>query len=316
MNPLCIVNPNSHGGQTGRRAERILDAITERLGTIDVARTERPRHAVELGEQAVRDGRALVISVGGDGTIHEIVNGLMRAPAGSRPRPRLGIVGQGTGGDLRKTLGLEHRLEAYLDAIASGHTRAIDVGHFRYVDHADQPAEAWFVNILSMGMGGLVDRHVARLSRSLPGVLAYFAATAKALKESAVGQLRCTLHQAGSSRELRLSCRNLAICNGRYFGSGMHVAPMALPDDGLLHVVSLGGTGSRIGFALGSLSIYSGKHVHKPDVQVHECQGIDVELENAAARERFLLDVDGEPLGKLPVQVDLLPKALEVLVGG
>jgi diacylglycerol kinase (ATP) len=314
MKPLCIVNPNSHGGQTGRRAERLLTALTERLGSIDVARTERPRHAVEIAERAACDGRETVISVGGDGTIHEIVNGLMRAPLGSARRPRLGIVGQGTGGDLRKTLGLEHRLESYLDVIAAGHVRAIDVGRFSYVDHEDRPAEAWFVNILSMGMGGLVDRYVATLSRSLPGVLAYFVATTRALKQSAVGELCCTLRQGGETQQLRLRCRNLAICNGRYFGSGMHVAPMAVPDDGLLHVVSLGGAGSRVGFALSSLSIYSGEHVRKPDVQVHECQGIDVELENEQARERFLLDVDGEPLGKLPVHVDLVPKALEVLV--
>jgi diacylglycerol kinase (ATP) len=315
MKPLCVLNPRSRGGKTAGQAEQILSALTKRIGPVDLVRTERPRHAAELGEQAVRDGRELVISVGGDGTIHEIVNGLMRAPRGAAPRPRLGIVGQGTGGDLRKTLGLEHRLEAYLEAIASGRARAIDVGRFSYVDHEDRPAEAWFVNILSMGMGGLVDRYVATHSRALPGGLAYFTATARALCESAVGDLRCTLHQDGASRELRLRCRNLALCNGRYFGSGMHVAPMAVPDDGLLHLVSLGGTGSRIGFALGSLSIYSGKHVHKPDVQVHECQAVDVELENTEARERFLLDVDGEPLGKLPVHVTLEPKALEVLVG-
>jgi len=280
-----------------------------------VARTERPRHAVEIAERAARDGRETVISVGGDGTIHEIVNGLMRAPIGSAHRPRLGIVGQGTGGDLRRTLGLEHRLESYLDVIAAGHVRTIDVGRFSYVDHDDRPAEAWFVNILSMGMGGLVDRYVATLSRSLPGVLAYFVATTRALRQSAVGELRCTLRQGDATQQLRLRCRNLAICNGRYFGSGMHVAPMAVPDDGLLNVVSLGGVGSRLGFALSSLSIYSGEHVRRPDVQVHECQSIDVELENEPARERFLLDVDGEPLGKLPVHVELVPKALEVLVG-
>jgi YegS/Rv2252/BmrU family lipid kinase len=315
MNPLCIVNPHSHGGQTSRRAEHILTLLTERLGSIDVARTERSRHAVDIAEQAARDGRGLVISIGGDGTIHEIVNGLMRAPLGSKPRPRLGIVGQGTGGDLRRTLGLEHRLESYLDAIASGRTRAIDVGRFSYVDHEDRPAEAWFVNILSMGMGGLVDRYVATLSRSLPGSMAYFVATTRALKHSVVGELRCTLHHGDATEHVRLRCRNLAICNGRYFGSGMHVAPMAVPDDGLLHVVSLGGVGGRVGFALSSLSIYSGTHVQRPEVQVHECQGIDVELENREAQERFLLDVDGEPLGKLPVRVELVPKALEVLVG-
>lgn len=314
MRPYCVLNPCSHGGKTGRAAATVLAAAERALGKLDVVRTERPRHAKELAERAALDGRELVIAIGGDGTVHEVVNGLMGARAAGGGSPTLGIVGQGTGGDLRKTLGIEHRLDAYLAAIASGRTRRIDVGRFRYVDHQDRPAEACFVNILSAGMGGLVDRYVARTSRALPGVLAYFAATGRALLESAVGALHCTLHDDSGERELVLHSRNLAICNGRYFGSGMHVAPMAVPDDGRLEVVALG-AGSRVGFALSSFAIYSGEHVRKPEVTVASCRGIDVELENPDVRNRFLLDVDGEPLGKLPIEVELLPRALEVLVG-
>jgi diacylglycerol kinase (ATP) len=315
MKPLVVVNPHSNGGKTAERASEILAMLRARLGEIDVVRTERSRHAVELAEAAAAEGRETVVAVGGDGTIHEIVNGLMRARASGHTVPRLGIIGQGTGGDLRKTLGLEHRLDRYLEAIASGRSRGIDVGRFSYVDHRNQPAEAYFVNILSMGMGGLVDQYVATLSRSLPGVLAYFAATARALAESRVGQLRCKLRTGEETREVQLRSRNLAICNGQYFGSGMHVAPMAVPDDGRFHIVSLPARG-RLSFALSSLSIYSGKHIALPDVTVLSCEAIDIELDNPEARDRFLLDVDGEPMGKLPISVEVVPKAIEIFVGG
>jgi diacylglycerol kinase family enzyme len=131
---------------------------------------------------------------------------------------------------------------------------------------------------------------------------------------SAVGQLRCTLYNGTDSRTVEIATRNLAICNGRFFGSGMQVAPMAVPDDGRFHVVALA-AGCRVGFALSSLSIYSGKHVARDDVQVHECERIDVELVNDEVRSRFLLDVDGEPLGRLPIKVELLPRAVEIFVG-
>jgi diacylglycerol kinase (ATP) len=315
MNPLVVVNPRSHGGQTAARAPEIIRALRGRIGELDVAYTNAPRHAVKLAEHAATEGRPSIIAVGGDGTIHEIVNGLMLGGVSSpgATLPRLGIIGQGTGGDLRKTLGIEHSLAAYLGAISSGRTRAIDVGRFHYVDHYDQATEGYFVNILSMGMGGLVDRYVATLSRSLPGVLAYFAATTRALVESRVGHLRCKVRTDGETREVELRSRNLAICNGRYFGSGMHVAPMAVPDDGRFHVVSLPARG-RISFALSSASIYSGKHIELPDVTVLACEAIEIELENIDARDRFLLDVDGEPLGKLPLSVEVVPKAIEVFV--
>jgi diacylglycerol kinase family enzyme len=208
---------------------------------------------------------------------------------------------------------LKHQLQTYLSVIEGGKTRAIDVGRFTYVDHDDQPANAYFVNILSVGMGGLVDQYVATLSRRLPGGAAYFVATLAALLRSEVGRLRCRVHADGEVREMELASRNLAICNGRFFGSGMEVAPMAMPDDGLFHIVSLPAR-SRLRFALFSRSIYAGTHVEALDVDVLHCHRIRIELDNPAIRDRFLLDVDGEPLGKLPIDVEVVPRAVDVFV--
>ncbi len=314
MKPLVIINPHTQGGRTGELADELVRIISRYLGAVDSARTTGARHAVEIAEQAARDGRASVIVVGGDGTIHEVANGLMRAREAGVATPKLGIIGQGTGGDFRKTLGIDHRLDHYCNAIASRRTRTIDMGKFRYRDRAGADAQAYFINILSVGMGGLVDEYVAELSGKVSGTLAYFAASARALLKSEVGILDCVVHQGGQRREVELATRNLAICNGRYFGGGMEVAPMAKLDDGLFDVVSLGAA-PRLEFALASLSIYSGSHVDHDDVEVLSCDRIDIELRNDSIRDQFPLDVDGEPLGTLPLQIELVPAALEVFVG-
>jgi YegS/Rv2252/BmrU family lipid kinase len=311
MKPLVILNPNAQGGRTGGCADELERVIGRYLGAIDTAHTTRPRHATEIAESAALEGRATVVAVGGDGTIHEVVCGLMRARDAGARATRLGIVGQGTGGDFRRTLGLEHRLDRYCQVIAEGHVRAVDVGRFDYATRAGEPARGFFVNILSAGMGGLVDEYVARSSRALGGSIAYLGASLRALVESEVGILYCTLRERGERREVELHSRMVAVCNGRFFGGGMQIAPMAAPDDGLLHVVSLG-SAPRWRFLLASLSVYSGRHVDHPEVEIHTCDAIDMILRNDSIRDRFLLDVDGEPLGTLPLRIELVPRALEI----
>ena len=314
MKPLLLLNPSSQAGKTGAEAPELERIITRYVGPVDRVHTERPRHAVDLAEEAAREGRDTVIVVGGDGTIHEAANGLMRAREAGISLPRLGIIGRGTGGDFRKTLGIEHRLDRYCQAIASKKTRKVDIGRFTFCNKAGQRDQAWFINILSMGMGGLVDEYVAEDSGKLGGTFAYFSASFRALLRSEVGILDCVLRSGDQRQSIEITTRQIAICNGRFFGSGMEVAPMAKPDDGIFNVVSLGAA-SRFKFAVSSLSIYSGSHINSPEVEVLECDGIDIELRNDSIRDIYPLDVDGEPLGTLPVSIDLVPQAIEVFVG-
>jgi len=311
MKPLVILNPHSQGGKTGSRAAELGEVIERHLGSVDQVATSAPRDATALAERAAREGREVVVAVGGDGTLHEVANGLLAARADGVTPPKLGLVGQGTGGDFRKTLGLHNELEGYCQAIASGKTRRIDAGAIGYHDARGAAQHGYFINIVSMGMGGMVDSYVAELGRTLPGPLAYFTASARALFRSKVGLLRCVLREGGHSREVEIASRSLAVCNGRFFGSGMQVAPMARLDDGIFEVVSMGAA-PRLKFAVSSLSIYSGTHIDKPDVEVMRCERIDIELRNAEITADFPLDVDGEPLGLLPVQIEVIPGALEV----
>ncbi|HVH41460.1 MAG TPA: diacylglycerol kinase family protein [Labilithrix sp.] len=311
MKPLLVVNPRSGGGATGRTFGAMRATIERALGEVAVATTERPGHGIELARQGALAGHPLVIAVGGDGTIHEVVNGLMSAKRQSNVSAQLGIIGQGTGGDLRKTLGIEHRLDRYVEAIASGKQRPLDVGKFTGGGKTDH----YFVNILSAGMGGLVDRYVADASRLFGGKAAYFGASLKALLNARLGNVRVTVtNDRGDGRgaqteEHVIRSFMIAVCNGKYFGGGMKVAPMATVDDGVFEIVALGAT-SKLGFAMTSGSIYSGEHIGQAGTVHLRGQRVKLELVNDDARDAYLLDVDGEPMGTLPLEIELVPKAL------
>jgi diacylglycerol kinase (ATP) len=313
MKPLLIVNPQSAGGKTGALFEKMRGPIERHLGQVDVTLTEGPRHAVDIARDAAKAGRGTVVAVGGDGSIHEVVCGLMEArDAGHKPS-RLGIIGAGTGGDYRRTLGLENRLDRYCEAITEGKTRSVDVGRFSYATHTGEQKSSFFVNILSVGMSGLVDQLVAESARTLGGTIAYLASSMRGLIRSKVGRVKCTIRREDTSREETIETRCIAICNGRFFGSGMQIAPMAHPDDGLFDVVDLGAA-SRLRFSLVSSRMYTGTHVHSLDVKHYRCDRIEMELLNTDVADRFLLDVDGEPLGRLPLTIEMVPSAIEVFV--
>lgn len=311
MKPLVVVNPRSGGGAAGRSFNAVRGTIERALGAVDVAMTERPGHGIDLAREGAALGHPLVIALGGDGTIHEVVNGLLQAKSGGYGTKadgvQLGIIGQGTGGDFCKTLGIEHRLDRYIEAIASGRQRALDVGRFS----GGGKEGHYFFNILSAGMGGLVDRYVATAPRLLGGRAAYFGASLKALVNARLGNLRCTITTDDTAEEHVLRSFMVAICNGKYFGGGMKVAPMAEIDDGTFEIVALGAT-SKLGFAMTSGSIYSGDHMRHATTVHLRARKLRLDLVNDDARDRFLLDVDGEPMGSLPLDIECIPRALTV----
>ncbi len=279
--------------------------LERRLGPVDVSLTAHPGHAIDLAREAAGSGRDLVVAVGGDGTLHEVANGVLQSRSGTA----VGYIGQGTGGDFRRTLGMEHRLDAYLAAIESGRTRRVDVGKVRYRSPDGEQRERFFVNILSAGMSGLVDRYVVHSPRALGSTAAYYWASVRALAVCRRGRLRCDVSLEGERQRREMESYMIAICNGRYFGSGMHMAPMAKPDDARFEVVSMDAP-SKLAFLAFSRRIYEGTHLAVPGVQHFQCDRIAIDIENEAARGVFLLDVDGEPLGGLPLEVELVPQAL------
>ena len=315
-----IANPAAGRGRTGRDLSRLVAAVRGALGEADVVETGRRGDAAELAVAAVRDGRPLVVGLGGDGTLGEIVNGMLRAGYqgdGGRALPALGIVGTGTGGDFGRSLGIPHELGAYLAALRDGADRAVDVGRARFNGLDGRPVERYWLNVLSAGIGGLVDRYTAAAPAFLGGRLAYAQATLRAIVTCRRVRLDCSYVDAdGERHELPLDAHAVAVCNGRAFGGGMNIAPMARLDDGLLEVIAFQ-TETRWRLVRRFGTVYAGTHLLETGVTHFRCREIELRPAGPPAGRRpraglFPLDVDGDALGDVPVAIGIARAALRV----
>jgi YegS/Rv2252/BmrU family lipid kinase len=322
---LVIANPSAARGRTARHLPHLVSALRDALGELDVVTTAGARQATQLAAAAAVERRPLVVSLGGDGTLHEVVNGLMQArearPGARRAAddlPALGLIATGTGGDFGRCLGIPHRVQDYLAALASGAERAVDIGRARFAGADGGPAERYWVNVLSAGVGGLVDRYAADAPGFVGGRLAYAQATLRAIAMCRRVKLRCrAVLPDGREDERQLDGHAVAICNGTTFGGGMRIAPMARPDDGLLEVIAFE-TDTRWSLVRRFLTVYAGTHTREPGVSHFTCRALELTpVPVGAAGPRaglFPLDVDGEALGDVPLRVDLVPRALRVRV--
>ena len=320
--PLVIANPSAGGGRTGRDLAHLVSALRDALGELDIVTTDGACQATDLAAAAAAERRPLVVCVGGDGTLHEVVNGLMRArasrrePGGAAALPSLGIVATGTGGDFCRALGIAPHVRDYLDAVAGGHERALDIGRARFTGAGGAPLERYWINVLSAGIGGLVDRYAAGVPAILGGRFAYAQAALRGIVMCRRVRLRCRgVLPDGQEVERLLDSHAVAICNGTTFGGGMRIAPMALPDDGLLEVIAFE-TRTRGRLLAKFLTVYAGTHTSEPGVHHFTCRGVRLEPLDPPSRPPgggvFPLDVDGEALGDVPLDVSLIARALRV----
>jgi diacylglycerol kinase (ATP) len=318
--PLFIVNPASGGRGAAREIADLLARVDHLFGEVTLRYTERRGHATELAYAGAHCGHPLIVSVGGDGTFSEVVNGVLRAGdeagigdtvGGGAGLPAVGLVSIGTGGDFRRSLGIAPGIDGSLEALATGDERLVDVvlAEFRGSDGAQK--RRYFVNVLSAGLGGLVDHYIETMPSFVGGRLGYYLAALRAVmtgKESPV-QVR-TVWQ-GESLERTVPAYLVAICNGRWFGGGMDVAPMAQVDDGRLEVVTV--TAPNKLFILKRIqSVYAGRHLEVPTVHHFPCENIELRLEDGAAESGYLLDVDGDALGSLPLTAQVVRGRLRV----
>jgi YegS/Rv2252/BmrU family lipid kinase len=302
---VVVVNPRSAGGKTERRWPQLREIIHESLGPFEEQFTRAPGDGTTLARQALRAGADLVVALGGDGTINEVVNGFFDGATPVKPEAAFGVLPSGSGGDFVKTLGTPRDLPAACARLKSSTPRPIDVGRLTFVASDGAERIRHFINITSFGIAGLVDQYVNASSKPLGGTVAFALATLKAGLNYKNATIRLTL-DGGAPKEGRIY--NVAVANGRYFGGGMKVAPEAALDDGLFDVVTMG----DFGFAdllLRGLDIYSGKHVHNPKVSVQRARRVEAAATDGA---EVLLDVDGEQPGRLPATFELLPGALQV----
>jgi YegS/Rv2252/BmrU family lipid kinase len=272
------------------------------LGQLDVLETERAGHATELTGRTLRDGCAHVVSVGGDGTHHEVVNGFFDADATVNPDARLSILPLGTGSDLARTLQLSD-LDCAVAALSGGITVDADVGRVRYTRDDGEPASRYFINTLHMGLGGAVSERVNHTSKVLGGFASFLWGAIATMATYTNTPMTLTLDDAC----IEQPCSDVIVANAQYDGGGMHVAPQARLDDGLLDVFVIGDV-SRIQAFQNLPRVYRGTLHERPDiVQCRRVRKIE-----AHSDEAVLLNLDGERPGRLPASIEVVPGAIRL----
>ncbi len=311
MKPFVVVNPRSANGTTARHFDTIAQAVRGSVGECAHAFTERAMHATDLTREALRAGHDLIIAVGGDGTINEVVNGFFEPSVpGDAPRPvsgsaALAILPRGTGGDLRRTIGLDGDLAANAKRLA-GARAPVDIGRVEYTAENGARASRYFINVGEVGVGAKVVEIANRSSKRLGGKMTFMMASLRAL--AGWRDLRVRVSFDGAPAE-ELSVTTLAIANGRYFGGGMMVAPEARLDDGQFHVTIWSGYGFT-DFVLKSGSMYDGSHVNLKGTRTRTARTVHVESAESAETG---VEVDGERIGTLPATFTIVPGALHLV---
>jgi diacylglycerol kinase (ATP) len=299
-----IVNPNAAMGSTRRHWPRIEALARERLGPIQALHTGGPADASRLTRQALMEGTDLIVCVGGDGTLNEVVNGFMGEEGPIRGNALLGFIPMGTGCDIIKTVPIPRDVIRVLDLIRELRFRAIDLGLLCYRNHHGRPAHRYFHNVASFGLGGKVDERVNRTTKVFGGFISFIWATLISLL--IYNKKRIQLKVNGACDQ-EIICWNVVVANGQYHGGGMWVAPDAAVDDGLFHITVIGDLSLPQVF-LNLPKLYNGKIL-----EVRKVLSLTGKRVEAQSDQQVLLDVDGEQPGQLPVTITMVPRALRLI---
>jgi YegS/Rv2252/BmrU family lipid kinase len=308
MRHFLVVNPGSANGETGRRWPELSAKVSAAVGDFAHAFTSGPMDAARLTREALQAGHECITAVGGDGTLNEVVNGFFDAEGKPlNPAAALGLLPRGTGGDFRKTFGWDGELESALARLRTKDVQPLDVGLLEYRAHDGRTATRYFVNICSFGVSGLVDQEVNKRSKALGGKLSFMIGSARAMLKYADKRVRVSW-DGGAPEELDVT--TLAVANGKFFGGGMKVAPLADPADGEFDVTVWSGY-SILDFVLKSKAMYDGSHVAFSGTRTRRCKELVADPVDGG---EVLLDVDGEQPGRLPCRMSVLPGALKLKI--
>lgn len=292
-----IVNEHAGRGRVARQLPAIVDALRDRDIEPTVLPTMGPLDATRLAQVAAHDGHTTVVAVGGDGTVNEVVNGLMEAPS---PRPALGVVAAGSGCDFARSFGLPKRFDGELRGIV-GATVPIDVGRIECVG-PDGPIVRHFVNVAEAGMAAATAGLAARLPRWV-GRTRYLLAFWPTLASYRPTEMEVTVGDDAH----RGMAHNALVANGRYFGGGMHISPHSDPSDGRLDVqVSVGPKRQALTLIP---RIYRGTHL--PNHRIVQFAGERVTIDSATP---IPVEADGEPVGSTPARFTVVAGALDLVV--
>lgn len=301
---FAVVNPVSANGSTGKEWPNFEKVIRQSGVDIDYKYTEYPMHAKSLAQEALKAGFEIILSVGGDGTMNEVLNGFFYEGELINENASLAIFSRGTGCDTIRTLGIGKDVDSIIEVLKNEKTQSLDVGLAEFVEYGGSKTQRYFLNVSDVGIGGETTYRVNNNSKALKGFLSFLVGAFATMISYKNKDFEITIDDITINERLN----SIIVANGKFFGGGMKIAPMADMNDGYFDIIVIGNI-SKFDFIINFPKIYKGEHMSHPKLRHYKGRKIRVN-----ARQKALIEVDGEQPGVIEAKFDILPNKIKVLI--
>jgi len=302
---MVIVNPNAGNGKGKKDWAKISDLLKNADLSFEVEFTERKGHAIKLTIEAITSGFRKIITVGGDGTLNEVVNGVFTNISCATTDIILASIPVGTGNDWGKMFGIPLDYEKAIKIISDNKTLLHDIGTICF-QNGSEKNKRYFINIAGLGFESVVVRKTnIQKDKGHGGKLIYFFNLLTSLLSYNNTKAEITI----DGEITHANVFSLNVGNGRYCGGGMRQTPRAIPTDGLLDVTIINGMG-KFEIIRNLKILYNGRILQHPKIDGYKCKNIKVNSEAAMYAE-----ADGESLGQTPAEFGIIPEALKIVYG-
>jgi YegS/Rv2252/BmrU family lipid kinase len=296
---LLIFNPAAGKGKGKKNFDTIFSTLSEKFENLEFKKSEYPGHIVEISKNAVKDGCQRIISIGGDGTPFEVINGIY---ADGKPGQEieLGMIPAGTGNSFIRDFDDAFH-EKWIVHVLNGKTHKVDMVEFTYFKQGKE-VKNYFINILGIGLIADILKLTNEKLKFL-GTLGYSMAVLIRLFKGMNNRMKVTI----DDQTFVLKNSALVISNSKFTGGEMKIAPMADTNDGKVDMIAFNEVNRRDIINIFA-NVFKGKHVNHPKVKVFK--GSEMEID---AEPQQLLMADGELLGETPMKLKVLPGELKIL---
>ncbi|MGB7605380.1 MAG: diacylglycerol kinase family protein [Lutisporaceae bacterium] len=300
-----VVNPVSAGKKTVKEWPSFEKQFKEKGLKFDWAFTDYPEHATSITREVLKSGYDLVVSVGGDGTLNEVLNGFFEMNNPINPKARLAVFSRGTGSDFIKSLGIKKGFGDFYSVLQRNNVQKFDVGRATFCKESGEEVNKLFLNIADVGLGAETTRLVNKTKKHLKG---FFAFLVGAMLTIFKYQNKSITIEIDGQQVKSGTMNSVIIANAKYFGGGMYISPKSKADDGILDIIVIGDL-SKLELIRNFHLIYKGKHLTHPKITTYQGKQIKVISEPVG-----LLELDGEQLGTAPAYFEIIPQAINLLV--
>lgn len=304
---FAVVNPKSANGRTRQLWPGYHKMLDQAEIKVVYAWTSDAGGGTEITKHALAQGYRRFIAVGGDGTVNEVLNGLIENDRAVSNDIELAVFEQGTGGDLVRTLrpGLEKDLDSLIRMLVAPKVILADIGRVKYRDFQGKNAIRYFLNASNIGIGAEAVHRANNRSKALGSKITYMRGALSTILTYKNSLVSLVTDQKSAWEG---NSWGLMVCNGQYIGGGMHIAPDAVIDDGYFDLVIIKDM-SRLLLITRFPKIYKGTHIHDANIEIRRCRSITLETP-----ESLLFEIDGEIPGMAPKEYHIIPGCLKIRV--